>query len=100
MHRLHSSGWNECCQIEILNESLNFFQMERFEARKVLEILHTKPITSFCAPPTMYKSMVQVPDDNLFNFHSIRFCIGGGEAVNAEVAKVWKQKTGRYCKKA
>lgn len=68
--------------------------MERFEARKVLEILHTKPITTFCAPPTMYKSMVQVPDDNLFKFHSVRYCIGGGEAVNAEVANVWKQKTG------
>lgn len=68
--------------------------MERFEARKILEILHTKSITTFCAPPTMYKSMVQVSDDSLFKLHSIRYCVGGGEAVNSEVAKVWKQKTG------
>jgi len=38
--------------------------------------------------------MVQVKDDNLFKFQSLRFCIGGGEAVNPEVAKVWKKKTG------
>lgn len=69
--------------------------MERFEAQKVLAILHTKPITTFCAPPTMYKSLVQVSDDNLFKFHSVRYCVGGGEAVDAEVAKVWKRKTGR-----
>ncbi len=70
--------------------------MERFEARKVLQILHTKPITTFCAPPTMYKSMVQIPDDKLFQFHSVRYCIGGGEAVDAEVSKVWKRKTGFF----
>lgn len=69
--------------------------MERFEAQKVLAILHAKPITTFCAPPTMYKSLVQVSDDNLFKFHSVRYCVGGGEAVDAEVAKVWKRKTGR-----
>ncbi|XP_037043011.1 acyl-coenzyme A synthetase ACSM3, mitochondrial-like [Bradysia coprophila] len=69
-------------------------QMERFEARKILEVLHTKPITTFCAPPTMYKSLIQIPDEHLFRFHSIRYCVGGGEAVGAEVAKVWKQKTG------
>lgn len=69
-------------------------QMERFEARKILEVLHTKPITTFCAPPTMYKSLIQVPDDNLFKFHSVRYCIGAGEAVGAEVGKKWKQKTG------
>lgn len=69
--------------------------MERFEAQKVMEVLHTKPITTFCAPPTMYKSMVQVPNEILFKLHNLRLCIGGGEAINPEVAKVWKQKTGR-----
>lgn len=68
--------------------------MERFDAQKILEVLHTKPITTFCAPPTMFKSMIQVQDSNLFKFHSLRYCVGGGEAVNAEVGKVWSQKTG------
>lgn len=68
--------------------------MERFDARNILEVLRTKPITTFCAPPTLYKSLIQVPDENLFKFHSVRYCLGAGEAVGAEAARVWKQKTG------
>ena len=70
--------------------------MEKFEAHKVMEVLHTKPITTFCAPPTLYKSLLQVPDENLFKMKSLRFSIGGGEPVNPEVKKKWQEKTGKY----
>jgi len=69
--------------------------MDRFEVKKVLEILCTRPIKGFCAPPTLYRSMVQETDPSLFNFMSLEYSITGGEAINAEVVREWKDKTGR-----
>ncbi|OXA55342.1 Acyl-coenzyme A synthetase ACSM3, mitochondrial [Folsomia candida] len=69
-------------------------QMERFEAPKVLKALSEKPITTFCAPPTLYKSMVQETDPNLFKFPKLRYCIGAGEPVSPEVIRSWQKNTG------
>lgn len=68
--------------------------MERFEAPKVLKALSEKPITTFCAPPTLYKSMVQETDPNLFKFPKLRYCIGAGEPVSPEVIRSWQKNTG------
>lgn len=68
--------------------------MERFESKKVLKILTKKPITTFCAPPTLFKSMVQESDPNLFKLKGLRYCVGAGEPVSPEVGRVWKDKTG------
>jgi len=38
--------------------------------------------------------MVQEKDNSLFQFKSLGVCSGGGEPINTEVAKLWKQKTG------
>ena len=69
--------------------------MERFEGSKVLKVLTQNPITTFCAPPTLFKSMVQESDPNLFKFPKLRYCVGAGEAVSSEVVKSWQNKTGR-----
>jgi acyl-coenzyme A synthetase/AMP-(fatty) acid ligase len=68
--------------------------MERFDGHKVLKELSTKSITTFCAPPTLFKSMLQEKDPKLFKFPSLRYCVGAGEPVSPEVSRVWKQKTG------
>ncbi|CAG7835143.1 unnamed protein product [Allacma fusca] len=69
-------------------------QMERFEPAKVLQTLCDMDITTLCAPPTLYRSMVQEKDPSLFKFKAIRNFYGAGEAVNPEVSVQWKLKTG------
>jgi len=68
--------------------------MEKFEAKKVLKVLSTRPISKFCAPPTLYKSMIQEEDASLFKCDSLKHALGAGEPVSSEVARVWKEKTG------
>ncbi|CAL8109263.1 unnamed protein product [Orchesella dallaii] len=68
-------------------------QMKRFEAKPVLDVLRTKPITRLCAPPTLYRAMVAESNQS-FQFNSLRYAIGAGEAVNPEVIRAWKEKTG------
>ena len=44
--------------------------MPKFETLKVLEVLKTEPITTLCAPPTLYRSLIQC--ENLTEFESLR----------------------------
>ena len=66
--------------------------MERFEVPKVMEILRTRPINGFCAPPTFFRSMIQENDKSLFKFKALKYCITGGEAINHEVIRAWKDR--------
>lgn len=67
--------------------------MKRFDAKKVLEVLRTKPVTTLCAPPTLYRSMIPEPHD-AFRFKALRVAVGAGEPVNQEVMRAWADKTG------
>jgi acyl-coenzyme A synthetase/AMP-(fatty) acid ligase len=71
-------------------------QMERFETRKVMDVLCKRPITAFCAAPTLFRSMIQETDESLFKFNNLRLSIAGGEALNHEVLESWKAKTGLH----
>lgn len=68
--------------------------MPRFEVENVLKTLQKVPITTLCAPPTLYRSMIR--SDNLKNFHSLRHCVSAGEPLNEDVIKTWHAKTGLW----
>ena len=65
--------------------------MPRFEAQKVLTVLETDPITTLCAPPTLYRSLIQL---DISKFANLRHCVSAGEPLNEEVIKAWHDKTG------
>lgn len=67
--------------------------MKRFEAKPVLDVLRSKPISTLCAPPTLYRTMVLEPE-NAFQFKALKKAMGAGEMVNTEVMRAWKEKTG------
>ena len=71
--------------------------MSRFTAPKVLDTLSKVPITVLCAPPTMYRSLVQ-EDLRQWNFLSLRHCVSAGEPLNEEVIYNWEEATGLVVK--
>ena len=64
-----------------------------FNAKTTLKLLTTQGITSFCAPPTVYRMLIQ-QDLNQYDFSDLRHCTSAGEPINPEVIKVWKNATG------
>jgi len=64
-----------------------------FDAEQHLNIIEKLGVTTFCAPPTVYRVFAQM-DLASYNLSSIRHAIGAGEPLNPEVIKVWKQVTG------
>ena len=66
--------------------------MPRFEVDKVLKVLQNVPITTLCAPPTLYRSLIR--NENLREMKNLRHCVSAGEPLNEEVIKTWNEKTG------
>jgi len=67
----------------------------KFEPQKTLGAFARVGITTFCAPPTVYRILVR---DNLkaYDLSSIRHCTSAGEPLNPEVIRIWKDATGEY----
>ncbi len=65
----------------------------KFAANDVLRYLDQYPITTLCAPPTVYRMLVQ---EDLSGVHwpNLRHCVAAGEPLNPEVIEVWRQATG------
>lgn len=65
----------------------------RFEPRDLLRVIQDYHITSFCAPPTIYRFLIREDIAN-FDLTSLKWCTTAGEALNPSVFEEWKQKTG------
>jgi acetyl-CoA synthetase len=58
-----------------------------------MSIIREAGITSFCAPPTLYRMLVQA-DLASYDLSSLRHCTSAGEPLNPEVIRAWKEGTG------
>jgi acetyl-CoA synthetase len=63
------------------------------DAATVLGILNRHGVTSFCAPPTLYRLLVQA-DLAAVDRSTLRHCTSAGEPLNPEVIRAWKDGTG------
>ena len=69
------------------------FRSDRFDAEKILPMFAKHKITTFCAPPTMYRMLIK-QDLSRFDLSSIRHASTAGEALNPEVYRQFKKHTG------
>jgi acyl-coenzyme A synthetase/AMP-(fatty) acid ligase len=65
----------------------------KFNPAETLDLLAKYPISSFCAPPTAYRLLVQ-EDLARYRFPALRSCVGAGEPLNPEVIDAWRAATG------
>ena len=69
------------------------FDHEKFTADKILRQIETYRITSFCAPPTVYRFLIH-EDFSRYDLSSLRYCCTAGEALNPAVFDKFKELTG------
>ena len=65
----------------------------RPDADTIFGILARHRITSFCAPPTLYRLLVQ-GDFAAHDLSALRHCTSAGEPLNPEVIRAWREGTG------
>lgn len=77
-----------------LGESAIFtYDFEKFSAPDILSKLSEYKVTTFCAPPTMYRFMIK-EDFSPYDFSNLKHCCTAGEALNPEVYSQWLKNTG------
>ncbi len=69
------------------------YDFDRFDAEKILPLFAKYHITTFCAPPTMYRMLIK-QDLSRFDLSSIEHASIAGEALNPEVFRQFQKATG------
>ncbi len=69
------------------------YDHEKFTAEKIMQQMEKYHITSFCAPPTIYRFMMR-EDFSKYDLSSLEWCTTAGEAMNPSVANRFKELTG------
>jgi acetyl-CoA synthetase len=63
------------------------------DADTILGIVSANDVTSFCAPPTLYRLLVQT-DLGAHDLSRLRHCTSAGEPLNPEVIRAWEEGVG------
>ena len=86
-------GWGKIYGQWICGAVIFAYDMDRFHAKNLLSMVQKYHVTTFCAPPTMFRFMLQ-EDLTQYDLSSIKHCCIAGEPLNPEVFKQFKEITG------
>ncbi len=87
------SMWGKLYGQWLCEAGLFVYDFDRFDAEKILPKFAQYGITTFCAPPTMYR-MLAKQDLSRFDLSSIQHASTAGEALNPEVYRQFQKATG------
>lgn len=95
---ISDTGWGKALWGKLygqwLSETCIFvYDFDRFDANKILPMFKKYNITTFCAPPTMYRFFIK-EDLSKFDLSSIKYATVAGEALNPEVYNQFLNATG------
>lgn len=93
------SGWAKFAWGKIFGQwiagaELVAYDADRFHADKLLDAMNELQLTTFCAPPTVYRSLI-AEDMTKCDFSSLHHCCSAGEPLNPEVINRFKEYTGQ-----
>ena len=100
--RLHftisETGWGKALWGKLYGQwlcegAVFVYDFDRFDAEKILPMFAKYNITTFCAPPTMYRMLIK-QDLSRFDLSSIQHATTAGEALNPEVYYQFEKATG------
>ena len=87
------SMWGKLYGQWLCEAAIFVYDFDRFDGEKILPLFAKYGITTFCAPPTMYR-MLAKQDLSRFDLSSIVHASTAGEALNPEVYRQFQKATG------
>lgn len=70
-----------------------------FKPTELLKVMQDFKITSFCAPPTIYRFLVRENIEE-YDLSSLKWCTTAGEPLNPSIFEKWHDKTGIIIREA
>lgn len=95
---LADTGWGKAVWGKLYGQwiagaNVFVYDFEKFEPVDVLEMISRHHITSFCAPPTVFRFLIR-EDLTKYDISSLKYCTIAGEALNPKVYEEWYRLTG------
>ena len=87
-------GWGKIYGQWICGATVFCYDMRKFIPAKLLQVMQDFDLRTFCAPPTMYRFMLQ-EDVKKYDLSSIANFATAGEPLNADVTIRWERFTGK-----
>lgn len=87
------SAWGKLYGQWIMAAGIYVFDFDRFSPTVMLQKIQEDRITTFCAPPTIYRFLIK-EDLTRYDLSSLQHCTIAGEALNPEVYEQFLKATG------
>ena len=87
-------GWGKIYGQWICGATIFGYDMKKFVPVELLGKIQDYRLTTFCAPPTMYRFMLQ-EDVSAYDLSAVDNFTTAGEPLNPEVTKRWEEFTGK-----
>ncbi len=90
------TGWGKASWGKIYGQwlcgcAVMVFDFDNFDPKQLMTIVNRYSVTSFCAPPTIYRYLVK---KGIVDMPSLKYVTTAGEALNPEVFRLFKEQTG------
>ncbi len=97
-HTASDTGWGKAVWGNLYGQwiagtSLFIYDYERFDGIKLLEKIIENKVTTFCAPPTIYRFLIK-GDISGYDFSNLTYVTTAGEPLPPEVSKKFKEVSG------
>ncbi len=95
---LSDTGWAKAAWGKIYGQwicgtAIMVYDFDRFNPKDVMTILSKYGVTTFCAPPTVYRFLIK-EDLSQYDLSALRYCVVAGEPLNPEVYNAFLKATG------
>lgn len=88
------AAWGKFYGQMIVGATVFIYDFEgHFIPGNLLKVMQDYKVTSFCAPPTIYRFLIR-EDISAYNLSSLKWCTTAGESLNPSVFEEWEKKTG------
>jgi acetyl-CoA synthetase len=87
------AAWGKIYGQWICGSAIFAYDYDKFVPSELLDVIIKHKVTTFCAPPTIYRFFIK-EDLSKFDFSNIRYCSIAGEPLNPEVYNQFLKATG------
>ena len=87
------SVWGKLYGQWMAGSAVMAYDFEKFIPKNMLAILEKHRVTTFCAPPTIYRFML-LEDVSQYDLSALKHCSIAGEPLSPELYNKWKEQTG------
>lgn len=87
------SAWGKIYGQWLSGSAVMTYDFDKFIPKNLMEVIERYKVTTFCAPPTIYRFLIK-EDLTKFNLKHLKYCVVAGEPLNPEVYKQFLDITG------